>query len=176
MTLTNKILNSLATIQNFPKDGIVFRDIMPLFLKPNLIDEIIEDFANKIKHWEVDAIVGIESRGFLFGTILSQKINLPFIPARKPGKLPPPIISAEYKLEYGKDRIEIQKESISSFKNFLIVDDVLATGGTAAAVCELIQNQNKNVKGLCVLIELSELKGIKKIPQTEFGVYSILNI
>lgn len=159
-----KIKSMIREVPNFPKEGILFRDITTALKDANtlklMIDEIYEIFKNE----KIDYIAGIESRGFIFGMPLAYKLNCGFIPVRKPKKLPAEVISQEYELEYGTDKIEIHKDALKKGDRVLIVDDLLATGGTAQAAVKLIDQVAQTV-GIAFVIELEDLKGREKLPQ-----------
>ena len=151
------IVKSIAIIEDFPKKGISFKDITPLFLEPKKIDFIIDELEKFAKTLDFDIIVAPESRGFLFGLPLALKMKKPFVPVRKKGKLPREVISQEYVLEYGKATIEINKHDIPANAKILIIDDLIATGGTTIAIQDLLSKVNANVVGQAYLIELIEL-------------------
>ncbi len=157
---------------DFPSKGVVFKDWLPLLLKPELFNEII----NKMSSWEkfnsAEAIIAIDARGFIFGSCIAHNLSKPLILARKPGKLPGELITQSYKLEYGTNAISIQKDSLDKFDNYLIIDDLLATGGTVRSVVKILQNNNKNIIGLCILIELLKLKGRDNF---NFPIKSLIN-
>ncbi|AMA49171.1 MULTISPECIES: adenine phosphoribosyltransferase [Flavobacterium] len=150
-------------IQDFPKEGILFKDITPLLLNPPARHEVIEKLLSELKNTKIDKVVGIESRGFFFGMLLAQELNVGFIPVRKKNKLPYKTISASYELEYGEDVLEMHIDAIQKGEKVLIHDDVLATGGTAKAVCELVEKLGGEVVQCNFLIELTFLKGRKKL-------------
>ena len=153
-------LKTLITpVPDFPKPGILFRDITPLLAHPKGFQECIDQLAHHVKEWQPQAIVGAESRGFIFGVPLAQQLELPFIPARKPGKLPREVASASYSLEYGQDALEIHKADLVSGQRVLLIDDLLATGGTANAVIRVIQSLGAEVVGCAFVIELEGLNG-----------------
>lgn len=152
---------------DFPKPGVVFKDIFPLLREK--LPELMDVFKNMIDWNEVDYIVGIESRGFILGSALAAHLGIGFIPIRKKGKLPPPVIDESYSLEYGSDVLEIQENKEA--KNIIIVDDVLATGGTLRAAKNLCDKANYNVKDSLVLINLAFLN---KFKQEGFPVKSVL--
>ena len=129
--------NYIKDVPNFPKEGITFKDISPLLDNPEATNKAIESLAKGLHGIKVTKVVGIESRGFLLGILLAQKLRVGFVPIRKPGKLPGAILRQEYALEYGEDAIEIQEDSIEQGDFVIVHDDVLATGGTAAAACKL---------------------------------------
>jgi len=158
-----KLTDFIRDIPDFPKKGIIFKDITPLLKDAEAFSEMIEQFAGKYKGKKIDKIAAIESRGFIVGAALALKLGCGFIPVRKKDKLPYRTIRQEYQLEYGTDILEIHKDAVEKGENVLIVDDVLATGGTARAVCELIGKLNGNIVGLCFLIELKFLKGKNKL-------------
>ena len=154
-----RIKKSIRNIPNFPKPGIQFKDITTLLQNNNAFGETIDCFYNAFKNKEIDVIVGIESRGFIFAAPLSLKLGCKFVLARKPGKLPSDTISEEYELEYGTDAIEMHKDAINDGDNVLIVDDLLATGGTAKATGSLVKRLNGNLVSFAFVIELLKLNG-----------------
>lgn len=162
----------IRNVPDFPKEGIQFKDITTLIKDGELFAEVIDQLYLPFKDHEIQKVVGIESRGFIFGAALSYKLNAGFVPIRKPGKLPAEKLSASYELEYGTDSIEIHKDAILPGENVILVDDLLATGGTARAACELIEKLNGNIIGLSFLIELTELKGREKLK--DFQIHSLL--
>ncbi len=161
--ISDKLKKVIRDVPDFPSPGILFKDITPLFLDARLCTEIVDELAEKVNSLKLDAIVGIESRGFFFGIMLANKLNLPFIPIRKKGKLPYKTVSYSYDLEYGSAEIEMHQEVIQKNWDVLIHDDLLATGGTAAAAAELIQMQGANVAGFSFVVELTFLDGVKKL-------------
>lgn len=158
-----ELQQTIRDIQDFPKPGILFKDITPVLEDPKLCKRIIQEFVNNFESIGVDAIAGIESRGFLFGMPIAIALEVPFITIRKKGKLPYNTISYEYDLEYGTATIEMHKGSIQPGWNVMVHDDLLATGGTAAAAAELIRMENAHVAGFSFLIELAFLKGHEKL-------------
>ena len=168
----NEIASSIRDVPDFPKKGIVFKDITPVLSDINLFRKSIDLMVEPFNEDKIDVVVGIESRGFIFGTPIADKLNASFVPVRKPGKLPHETEHISYQLEYGKDSLEIHKDSISEGQNVLIVDDLLATGGTAEATCNLITKLKGNISGFVVLIELEFLEGRKKLNQ--YNVHSIV--
>ena len=169
--IIKKLNETILAINDFPKPGIVFRDVTPLFAKPKLVDEVINIFANYLKNKKIDAIVGIESRGYLFGVPLALKLNLPFILVRKPNKLPRPVYRQEFDLEYGSSILEVQKDDIKENWNVCLIDDLLATGGTINAAEKLVEMAGAKVDSSLFLIELKDLNGKHNI---ESDVFSIL--
>ncbi len=163
--------SKIAEVPDFPKKGILFKDITPILLDPKAFHICIEALEQKVKEHQIDMIAGIEARGFIFGVALAQKMNLPFIPVRKAGKLPRKTTQVSYALEYGEDRIEIHSDDIAQGSKVLIVDDLLATGGTAQAAMKLIEKQGAQVVAFSFVIELHELNGKDKLGQTP--IYSL---
>ena len=157
------IKNNIREIPDFPSEGIRFKDITPLIENPLIFNKIVEAFYEQIKDLEPEIIVGIESRGFIFAAPLAAKMRIPLVLARKSGKLPFTKVSVEFNLEYGTDKLEMHIDSIKNCQKVLIVDDVLATGGTAKAAIDLVKKLKGKVIGLAFVIELIELKGQEKI-------------
>ena len=153
----------IRSIQDYPKEGILFRDITTLLKDKDAFKLAIDKMAEQVKDKKVDLIVGAESRGFLIGSALAYKMNCGFIPVRKPNKLPAETIKEDYDLEYGSNTIEIHADSFEKGANVLVVDDLLATGGTAKAACNLVRKAGGNLVGAAFLIELCDLKGIDKL-------------
>lgn len=149
----------IREVPDFPKPGINFYDITTLLKDPAGFRRVIDAFAERFAGEGIDVVAAAESRGFLFGGALAYKLGVSLVPFRKPGKLPAESISVSYGLEYGKDALHLHKDAISAGQNVLILDDVLATGGTAAAVCELVEKLGGKVAGVAMLIELEFLKG-----------------
>jgi adenine phosphoribosyltransferase len=172
--LLQTLQNTIRDVPDFPKPGILFKDITPVFENPRLCADITAEFAARLTQ-PVDAIVGIESRGFLFGLLMAQKLGKPFILVRKAGKLPGDTISTEYALEYGTAKIEMHAGSIRKGWNVLIHDDLLATGGTACAAAELIQRQGGNLAGFAFVIELDFLKGKDKLLKYSPNITSLVH-
>ena len=162
-TKIDDILKSnLTTYDNFPREGVQFIDISPALKNPVAFRAIIDQFAKHYAHKKIDAILGLEARGFVLGAALAYKLQVPFIMARKPGKLPGEVISATFTKEYGIDILGIQKDAIKPGDNILIVDDLIATGGTAMAAQELITKAGGKVIELAVVIDLSKLLAASK--------------
>jgi len=162
MSLEQNIKNTIRNVPDFPKPGIMFKDITPVFYNQELCSQIVEEFIKRITQ-KPDAIAGIESRGFLFGMLLANKLNIPFIMMRKAGKLPYKTIAMEYDLEYGSAKIEIHADAIQPNWNVLIHDDLLATGGTAAAAAQLVEKAGASVSGFNFVIGLEFLNGKDKL-------------
>ncbi|MFP5471731.1 MAG: adenine phosphoribosyltransferase, partial [Bacteroidia bacterium] len=163
MMLEDKIKATVRNVPDFPKPGILFKDITTLFENPELCNHILDEIVHIAKPLNLDAVIGIESRGFLFAPMVAMRLGVPFIMARKKGKLPYKTISQSYLLEYGEATIEINQDVIQPNWNILIHDDLLATGGTAEAVAKIVQRENANVAGFCFIISLSFLQGEKKL-------------
>ena len=153
----------IRDIQDFPKTGITFKDITPLLLSAEATDFCLQSLAKPLENIKIDKVVGVESRGFLFGMLLAQKLHAGFVPVRKPNKLPYKTISASYELEYGSDVLEMHIDAIKKGDKVLIHDDVLATGGTAKAVCELVEQLGGEIVQMNFLMELTFLKGREKL-------------
>jgi adenine phosphoribosyltransferase len=162
----------IRDIQDFPKPGIVFKDITPLLNNADATQACLELLVSSLEGKKIDKVVGVESRGFFFGILLAQKLGVGFIPVRKPKKLPFNTISASYELEYGSDILEMHTDAIEKGENILIHDDVLATGGTAKAVCELVEQLGGNIVQCNFLMELSFLNGREKI--TDYEIFAAL--
>ena len=173
--IKTKIDQVVRTVPDFPKKGISFKDITPLLLDCNLTDEIIDSFVEELNGLDVDAVVGVESRGFLFGFLLANKLRVPFVPVRKVGKLPGETLRYKYNLEYGSSEVEIHKEDINEGWNVLIHDDLLATGGTAVASAELISQLNANVTAFSFVIELGFLNGKDRLKEYSNNIISLTN-
>jgi len=154
----------IRDIPDFPKPGILFRDITPLLGDPEALAEVVDALAEQAKVFRPDLIIGIESRGFLFGTPLALKLGVGFAPIRKLGKLPHERITEEYALEYGANTVEMHRDAVRPGQRVVIVDDLLATGGTAAAAARLIERLGGVVAGCCFVIELALLKGRDALP------------
>ena len=168
-----QIKNVIRDVPDYPKEGIIFKDITTLLQNAELFSQAVDVLFETVSKMPIDAIAAIESRGFIFGSVLSYKMGVGFIPIRKPGKLPAEVISEEYALEYGTDKIEIHKDALSPGQRILIVDDLLATGGTAKAACNLIEKAGGSVEAILFLIELSFLNGRKLLDG--FNVKSIID-
>ena len=168
------IKSKIRTIPNFPKQGIMFRDITTLLKDPEALKKTIELFHSRYKNLSVDIVAGIESRGFIIGGILAEKLNCGFVPIRKKGKLPAETIKQEYQLEYGTDSIEIHKDAIKQGQKVLLIDDLIATSGTASAACQLIEKLGGNILECAFIIELEDLQGRKKLEDKGYKVFSII--
>ena len=160
----------IRSIQDYPKEGILFRDITTLLKDKDAFKLAIDKMAEQVKDKKVDLIVGAESRGFLIGSALAYKMNCGFIPVRKKGKLPYKTISEEYALEYGNDTLYMHEDAIKKGDNVLVVDDLIATGGTALAMIKMVEKLGGNVIGSSFLIELEELNGRKEIEKYPINI------
>lgn len=163
MTLEEKIKSNIRDVEDFPKQGILFKDITPLLLDPQLTNEIINTIAGQLNEIKIDAVCAIESRGFLYGMLLAHKLNVPFIPVRKKGKLPGETMEYTYELEYGSSTVEVHLHDVKPGWNILIHDDLLATGGTACAAAEIMLKLNANVAACAFIIELGFLGGRERL-------------
>lgn len=172
--LINRLENTIENISDFPIEGIQFKDITPIFLDPKLYEDVIEDLA-AFSRGKVDAVCGIESRGYLFGIAIAVALEVPFILIRKKGKLPPPFVGQKYDLEYGTAEIEMREGQLKPGQRVLIHDDLLATGGTTEAAAKLVEKQNGKVTQFSFLIGLKDLEGETKLQKFDAEVYSILN-
>lgn len=161
-------------IPDFPKQGILFRDLTTLFKDPRAVEIATDFLVRRYAGKGITKVVGIESRGFIFGSILAYKLNAGFVPIRKKGKLPAEKVSETYQLEYGKDSIEMHKDALVPSDKVLLHDDLLATGGTTVAALNLIRQLNVSDIRVCFLIELEALKGREKIGP-DYEVYSLLS-
>lgn len=171
--IEDSIKKSIRDIQDFPKQGIIFKDITPILKDQQLCTEIVDAFVDQLKELEFDAIAGIESRGFLFGLMLANRLNKPFIPIRKSGKLPFKTIQQSYDLEYGSAIIEIHEDAFEPGARVLIHDDLLATGGTVEATSLLIQKMKGVIAGFSFIVSLDFLGGEKKLSKFSDQVFTL---
>jgi len=169
--IEKNIMQFIRDVPDFPKKGVIFKDITPILKNKTIFKQTIDILSEHYKNVKIDKIVSMESRGFIFGSALAYKLNCGFVPVRKKGKLPCKTFSISYNLEYGKDTLEIHKDAICSKDNVLIVDDVLATGGTANAVVKLIKKTKCRIIGFCFLIELTFLN-----PRDKLKGYNIFSL
>jgi adenine phosphoribosyltransferase len=154
-----KIEKLIRSVKDFPEKGVIFRDITTALKDKEGLEIVIKDFTDRYKDKGIDYVVGADARGFIFGAAIAYNIGAGFVPARKPGKLPAEVESVEYSLEYGKNSIEIHKDAFGKGSKILIVDDLLATGGTAKAMAQLVEKLEAEVYELAFMIELSDLGG-----------------
>ena len=170
------LVNYIRDIPDFPQKGILYKDISPLLQNKKAFSYTMEQFYIRYKHNKIDKIIGIEARGFIFGAALANKLGCGFIPIRKPNKLPHKTFKQNYSLEYGTDTIEIHKDAIENDDNILLIDDVLATGGTACAAIDLLENFNCNLLECLFLLELTFLDGVNKILEKRKKSFSLLKV
>ena len=163
----------IRTVPNYPKEGIMFRDITTLLKDEKGFRAIIDKFAARYEGWNIDKVVGIESRGFIIGSVLSYVLGKGFIPLRKAGKLPGETYSAQYELEYGFDKLEIHKDALKKGEKVLLVDDILATGGTALGAISLIERLEAEVSEFCTVVNLPDLKGERRVKENGYSLYSL---
>ncbi|XP_030649821.1 adenine phosphoribosyltransferase [Chanos chanos] len=172
LELINKRIRAFP---DFPVKGILFRDICPILKDPKALTAVIDLFEEHVRQTcpQIELIVGLDARGFLFGPLLAQRLGIGFVLVRKKGKLPGPTVSVSYALEYGKAEAEIQEDAVSPGQKVLIVDDLLATGGTLGAACDLMKKQQAEVVGCLVVIEMTELKGVERLKP--YPVFSLVH-
>ena len=163
---------SIRSIPNWPIDGVIFRDLTTLMLNPQVFKETCDLFHTRYKDQRIDKIVGIDARGFVFGAVLAYQLNIGFVPVRKKGKLPHETIRASYTLEYGENTVEMHKDAISQGERVVIVDDLIATGGTIAAAVSLVEHLGGDIVECAFIVELPDLKGRDKIKNQK--IYSMV--
>lgn len=168
------IKQKIRTVPHWPKQGIMFRDITTLLKDSEGFNHTIDLFVERYKDMQIDIVAGIESRGFITGAVLAHRLNLGFVPIRKPGKLPAETVSEEYQLEYGTDKIEVHIDAIQKGAHVLLVDDLIATGGTALAACNLISKLGGKVVECSFIIDLIDIGGKKKLMDAGFQVFSLV--
>lgn len=174
MSLTDRVAAAIRDVANFPKEGILFKDITPILADPKLTADITKALVEQYKGQQIDAIMGIESRGFFWGLLMAQEMGVPFIPVRKAGKLPYKTISYEYDLEYGSAVVEVHADAIKEGSKVLIHDDLLATGGTATAAAKLVEMQKAEVAGFSFLVILNFLNGKDVLRPMSENIQSII--
>ena len=162
----------IRDVPDFPKPGILFKDITPVLSNPDAFEVVVDALAGLTRAVGATHVVGIESRGFILGTPVAVGLGLPFVPVRKPGKLPADTERVDYELEYGTDALEIHKDALNPGDRVVIIDDLLATGGTAEAACELVSKSGAKVAGVLVMIELSFLNGVERLKK--YDVHSLI--
>ena len=172
-SLESRLKAAIRDVPDFPKPGILFKDITPVLAQPKLMRELTDHLAGTFRGNGIDAVVGMESRGFLFGMPLAMELGCAFVPARKTGKLPYDRITEEYALEYGTAKLDMHVDAVSNGHRVLIVDDLIATGGTAAATARLVERLGGTVAGFAFVIELSFLEGRKTLSPDH--VHSVVN-
>ena len=168
-----KLEDLILTYKDFPKKGIEFKDVLEILKYPDIFRELILNMSSSEFLKNAEAIISIDARGFIFGSAIALESSKPMIVARKPGKLPGQILTREYDLEYGKNSLSLQSNALKKFNSFVIVDDLLATGGTVNCVSKLLKDQSKEIIGLITVVELKKLKGRFKL---DFPVHSIISL
>ena len=170
--MITKLRDLIRDVPDFPKPGVVFKDITPLLAHPAGLSLAVEYLTQPYRHIHIDMVVGAESRGFIFGTAVARNLSSGFVPIRKPGRLPAETHAEDYTLEYGEESVEIHTDAIQPGDKVLMVDDLLATGGTMAACCRLVEKLGGQIVGIAVLIELSFLGGRSRLD--DYPIHSIL--
>lgn len=170
----DRLRSLIADVPDFPKPGILFKDFTPLLADPGGLALAVELMCNPFRGQGIDLVLGAESRGFIFGIAIAQSLSAGFVPVRKPGKLPRTVHGVDYALEYGTDRLEMHTDAVGKGQRVLMVDDLLATGGTMQASCELVEKTGAEIVGITVLIELDFLKGRDRMKRFA-PVHSVLN-
>jgi len=168
------VKSKIRTVPHWPKDGIMFRDITTLLKDGPGFNRLIDLLTQRYEDAQIDVVAGIESRGFITGAILARELGVGFVPIRKPGKLPAETVSEEYELEYGKDKIEMHTDAIDKDDKVLLVDDLIATGGTALAACNLIGQLGGDIIECSFIVDLPDLGGKKKLEDAGYKVFSLV--
>lgn len=171
--MNESLLATIRSVPDFPKKGIIFRDITTLLKNATAFSSAVDMLYDRYKGSQVQKVVGIESRGFILGSVLAYRLGVGFAPIRKPGKLPAPTFRQDYALEYGTDAIEIHKDALARGERVLLHDDLLATGGTMGAACKLVEQLGGTIVGISFLIELSFMNGRKNLGS--YDIFSLLN-
>lgn len=169
----DEIKNAVRTVENWPEEGVMFRDIMPLLQNPRIFRKLIDSFVHRYQSMGIDAVAAIDARGFILGAPLAYELGVSLVPVRKKGKLPFQTVSQSYKLEYGEAEIELHTDAVRTGERVLVMDDLIATGGTMLAACELVNKLGAEVVEVAAIIDLPELKGSEALKQAGFDVYSI---
>ena len=167
MNLTNLIKNKIRDVPDFPKPGILFKDITPILQDPHVFTKVVDAFAERYASKKISDVVGVESRGFIFGAALAYKLGVAFVPVRKKGKLPYKTIETSYDLEYGSATIEMHIDGVKKGSRVVVIDDLLATGGTAGATCELVEKCGGKIIECAFVVELGFLNGRSKLKGRE---------
>jgi adenine phosphoribosyltransferase len=171
MATSAELLDKIRTVPDFPKKGIMFRDITTLLKDGPAFHKAVDLLYDRYRSAKIDTVVGVESRGFILGSVLAYRLGVGFVPLRKPGKLPAPSAQERYSLEYGTDALEIHNDAIVAGQRVLLHDDLLATGGTMLAGCRLVERLGGSIVGLCFLVELTSLKGRERLaPRDVFSL------
>tara|TARA_B110000046_G_scaffold32429_1_gene34736 strand:- start:2851 stop:3378 length:528 start_codon:yes stop_codon:yes gene_type:complete len=173
--IKEQIRATIRDVKDFPKEGIIFKDITPILEDSKLTSNITDEFVRQMSGIKIDAIMGVESRGFFWGPMIAQKLGIPFIPVRKKGKLPYKTVSYQYDLEYGSAEIEVHADAVKEGANVFIHDDLLATGGTAAAAAEIVLKQKAHVAGFSFLVILDFLKGEEVLSKYNNNITGLVN-
>jgi len=168
-----EIKQAVRTVENWPEDGVMFRDIMPLLQNPKIFRKLIDSFVHRYQGQAIDAVAAIDARGFILGAPLAYELGISLVPVRKKGKLPFQTVSQSYKLEYGEAEIELHTDAVRTGDRVLVMDDLIATGGTMMAACELVKKLGAEVVEVAAIIDLPDLKGGDKLREAGFEVYSI---
>ena len=166
----------IRDIPNFPTEGVIFRDITPLLKNPDAFATTVDLMAEAVSSLNVTAVAAVEARGFIWGGTLAYRLGVGFIPIRKPGKLPFEVVEKEFELEYGKDVLQIHKDAAGTGESILIVDDVLATGGTAQAAADLVNTLGADVAGFCFLLRLGTMDGYERLSKLGKKVFYLLTV
>lgn len=167
------IKSRIRTVPHYPKQGVMFRDITTLLKDPVGLRMTINEFVNRYTDRGITKVAAVEARGFIIGAPLAYQLGVGFIPVRKKGKLPADTLGIDYSLEYGVDRVEIHVDAITEGDQVLVVDDLVATGGTALATCQLIRQAGGSVVECCFVVDLPELKGLKRLEEAGFGAFAL---
>jgi len=170
---SQEIKNAIRTVPNWPEEGVMFRDIMPLLQDVQVFRKLIDSFVHRYQGMQLDAIAAIDARGFILGAPLAYELGLSLVPVRKKGKLPFDTVTQDYDLEYGSATIELHTDAFNSGDRVLVMDDLIATGGTMLAACELVTKLGAKVVETAAIIDLPDLKGGDKLRQAGFDVYAI---
>ena len=171
--MTNPIKDLIRTIPDYPKPGILFRDITTLLEDPAGLELTIDEMRKSVDHLKISKVAAIEARGFIIGGAIARCLGVGFVPIRKKGKLPWKVFSQNYQLEYGEDTIEVHSDSISPGESILIIDDLLATGGTVCAAIELVKKSQGNVVGCAFIVDLPDLGGQKRLRELRVPMFSL---
>ncbi|MFC3197047.1 adenine phosphoribosyltransferase [Parapedobacter deserti] len=173
--IDQQLKSAIRDVPNFPKPGIIFKDITPILRNPQLCESVVDSLVAQLPVTRIDAVAGIESRGFLFGLMLAQRLGKPFVPVRKQGKLPWRTVSQEYALEYGKAVLEIHEDAFEPGTRVLVHDDLLATGGTVTATSELIRKLGGSVAGYAFIVSLESLGGREQLYAYSKDIFSLIS-
>ena len=168
------VKSKIRTVPHWPKQGVMFRDITTLLKDKEGYNHMIDLLVERYKDIKIDVVAGIESRGFITGSVLAHRLGVGFVPIRKPGKLPAETVSEEYELEYGKDKIEVHKDAVEEGSSVLLVDDLIATGGTCLAACNLIKKLGGKVVECSFIVDLPDLGGKRKLEEAGYKVFNLV--